>query len=457
MMSDRPWRSLKTRLGFSAAVAIALALLVAGLGLTNLFEHHVERHLGIELESWLNQLAAVVEIGPNQRVQLRHKPREPAFNQPLGGLYWQIDRPDQTAVLRSRSLWDEVLVLPAKPQTVSSIQFSRLPGPSGQTLLVQARRIQIIAERRPIELWLIVARDRAEIAQARARFAAEQSPYLFLIALLLAIATGVQIRVGLAPLENLTKEIESIRAGRAVRLTVQGPTEVQPLINALNDLLAARECAVERARAWTADLAHGIKTPLNALAAEAERLRRAGHTEIADNLEQLAETMRRRVERELIRARVRSDRLPSAAHADLGHSLKRIQQVLTRTPAGECLVWQIIVPDGIQVALMPEDLIELFGNLLENASKWARSRVEIRAQLGPTEVALEVADDGPGVDEAHWLRLGERGLRLDEQQSGYGLGLAIVRDIVDAYGGRLAFGRAELGGLSVRVSLPLAK
>ncbi|QIK36662.1 sensor histidine kinase [Caldichromatium japonicum] len=448
-------RSLRGRLWLAAGLSIALALLIAAFSLSGLFARHVERHLASELDDWLNQLAAAVTIDPDGSVRLTHALREPAFNQPLSGLYWQVDRRGQPGILRSRSLWDEVLRSPNDPDP--AIQTLYLNGPAGQTLLVRTRWVRTNRGSPDAELRLILARDRSEIKQARDQFAADQRPYLLLIALLLLLATAVQIQTGLAPLESLRREVELIRLGRAARLSAQVPDEVQPLIHALNDLLDARERAIERARAWTADLAHGMKTPLNVLAADAERLRRAGHPQLADDLEQLAETMRRQVERELIRARVRSGQIPTAVGADLGSTLRRIQQVLTRTPTGERLRWQMSVPAGIQVALMPEDLFELLGNLLENANKWAHTRVEVYVHLAPPEVMIEVADDGPGVDEVHWSRLGERGLRLDEQQAGHGLGLAIVRDVIDAYGGALAFGRAEAGGLSVRVRLPLIK
>lgn len=453
-----PWggRSLRGRLWLAAGLSIALALLIAAFGLSDLFARHVERHLASELDDWLNQLAAALTIDPDGSVRLAHALREPAFDQPLSGLYWQVDRRGQPGILRSRSLWDEVLRAPGDPDP--KIQTLYLNGPAGQTLLVRTRWVRIDRGSLGVELRLILACDRSEIKQARDRFAADQRPYLIFIALLLLLATAIQIQIGLAPLESLRREIELIRMGRAARLSAQAPDEVQPLIHALNDLLAARERAIERARAWTADLAHGLKTPLNALAADAERLRRAGQLALAEELEQLAETMRRRVERELIRARLRSGHLPAASGADLGAELQRIQRVLARTPNGEHLHWHLEVPPGIQVALMPEDLIELLGNLLENAARWAKGAVWVRIQ-GETdgEVALEIADDGPGVDASHWSRLGERGLRLDEQHSGSGLGLAIARDVVEAYGGTLGFGRAAEGGLSVQLRLPLAR
>jgi signal transduction histidine kinase len=176
-------------------------------------------------------------------------------------------------------------------------------------------------------------------------------------------------------------------------------------------------------------------------------------------LDQLALTMRRRVERELIRARVRSGHPPHAARAEVVENLRRLLRTLERTPAGERIDWRITTPDRVAVALMADDLLELLGNLLENAAKWAHERVEIQVSTSPEtkgQVEIRIADDGHGVPPAHWSRLGERGLRLDERQAGTGLGLAIVRDVVEAYGGTLGFDHAESGGLLVWVRLPEA-
>jgi signal transduction histidine kinase len=268
------------------------------------------------------------------------------------------------------------------------------------------------------------------------------------------LATLFQIHTGLAPLETLRRGLGAIRSGESPRLGERYPDEVMPLVRELNALLDARAQAVERARAWTADLAHGLKTPLSALVADAERLRQQGHPTLAEDLEQLAETMRRRVDRELVRARVRSGGAPHAARADVVTALRGLLRTLQRTPDGSRVEWLIQAPDEAMVALVPGDLMELLGNLLENAAKWARARVELHITPGTDRIEITIADDGPGVPPAQWPRLGERGLRLDQHKEGSGLGLAIVRDVVDAYGGELSFAPAPVGGLLVRLRLP---
>lgn len=453
-------RSLRARLGLAAVLSITVALLVAAGGLVALFERHVERRIGAELVAQLNQLAAAVQIAPDGTIEVTPRPPDPRLQKPLGGLYWQVD--DETGaeprigVARSRSLWDMPLRLPRDRLEPGAIHAHRIRGPGGRPLLIRERMILVEDDGGSRALRLSTAMDAAELTRARDAFAADMLPYLGVLALVLGIATLVQIRAGLAPLETVRRGVGAIRSGQTSRLADDYPDEVLPLVTEVNALLAARERAVERARAWTADLAHGIKTPLAALGADAERLRKAGQGALAEDLDQLAATMRRRVDRELIRARVRSGAEPRQARAEVGAAVERLLRTLRRTPFGERLDWRLQAPQPDAVAtLMPDDLLELLGNLLENAGKWASSRVTIDISTG-AQVGLRIADDGPGVAATELPRLGERGLRLDQHKGGSGLGLAIVRDIVDAYGGSIRFQRADTGGLAVWVTLPAA-
>ncbi|WP_338032705.1 HAMP domain-containing sensor histidine kinase [Chromatium okenii] len=446
---------MRLRLWLGAIVSISIALTVAAFGLITLFEHHVERRIDAELRLQLNQLAAALVVASDGSVSLSSEPADPRFSQPLSGLYWQIDSATTPGLLRSRSLWDTQLQLPADPLAPGGVHAHLLAGPGQQPVLVRERQVRLhTATAQPLRL--AVALHRAELTAARADFAADMQPYLALIVIVLLLATLAQIHTGLAPLEAVRRGVGAIRSGQAPRLADHYPLEVMPLVSEVNALLAARAEAIERARVWTADLAHGLKTPLTALAADAQRLREQGHPALADDLEQLATAMRRRVDRELIRARVRSGTARHEARVEVGSAIARLLRVLQRTPEGERLAWQVEMPLEVQVALMPDDLLDLLGNLLENAAKWARSSVTVTVTTDAEWLDIAVSDDGAGVAAAQLPRLGERGLRLDQHKEGSGLGLAIVRDIVDAYGGAVTFEAADAGGLLARVRLPVA-
>jgi signal transduction histidine kinase len=351
----------------------------------------------------------------------------------------------------------------------------RLRGPAGQSLLALERRVLFRPDSDARPLRVAVALDQQDLAAASRDFATDMVPYLGVLGLFLVVAAWFQVRVGLAPLERLRRDVQAIRSDGRRRLPTDHPDEILPLVEELNALIDAQDGAIERARAWTADLAHGLKTPLVALAADAERLREAGLGDLADDLDQLAHVMRRRVDRELIRGRIRArrQRPPQGAGAtaggatltDFGATLDGVVRTLARTPRGTGIDWDLDCPPGVRVVLAPEDLAELLGNVLENAVQWARGRVAVRAArrasgpnaTGPGDwVEIQVEDDGPGVPESALQSLGQRGLRLDQRTQGSGLGLAIVQDICEAYDGTVAFALAAMGGLSVRLHLPAA-
>ncbi|MET0029160.1 MAG: sensor histidine kinase [Candidatus Thiodiazotropha sp.] len=445
-------RSLRFRLLSAATVFMLLALILAGFSLVKLFEHHLERRFDSELETYLNQLIGRLDIDRNGRIHVTGNLVDPRFEEPLSGLYWQVQDDARPTLLRSRSLWDNVIKLPQDQLQVGEVHHHRLPGPADQELMVQERQIILEPDTLARRLRVAVARDSSDLHVARHAFAADMLPYFVLLALFLTAASWVQVRMGLSPLELVRNGVLAIRGGRVQRLQDPYPDEVMPLVEEINELLEARDAMVERARAWTADLAHGLKTPLSALGADAQRLRNIGQPELANDLDELAQFMRRRVDRELIRARLRSADTAVTNQSDLVRAIRRVHKTLERTPQGEHLQWDLFLPEQINVCLRDDDLTELLGNLLDNASKWANSRVRVSIETTET-IDILIEDDGPGVAETQLERLGERGIRLDQQTHGYGLGLAIVRDIVEAYHGVIDFSRSPLGGLAVRVRL----
>lgn len=446
-------RSLRFRLLVAAVVSVSAALVIAGMSLVVMFERHVERRIDSELETYLNQITATVSATTDGRIAFTHNLADPRFNQPLSGLYWQIQDEERPTLLRSRSLWDTVIELPEDTLTPGAVHEHLLPGPAGQALIVRERQFFFQANAEERRIRIAVAVNEQNLVEARNAFATDMLPYLAVMAAVLLLAAWIQVRTGLAPLDSVRRGVTEIRSGAKRRLERVYPDEVMPLVDEMNGLLEAQEQAIERARAWTADLAHGLKTPLMVLTADSQRLREEGYTTIADDLDQLADTMRRRVDRELIRARVRSGIEKRQMRADAGDAVNGIVRTLKRSPRGAVLRWILEVPDGADAAILPEDLTELLGNILENATKWANEAVSVTVSRGNT-ILIRIEDDGPGVPEDQLNTLGQRGVRLDEQKQGSGLGLAIARDVSEAYGGALSFHPSPMGGLAVTVQLP---
>ncbi|HMM15873.1 MAG TPA: sensor histidine kinase [Parvibaculum sp.] len=446
-------RSLRLRLLAGSALSIAAALVLAGLGLVFLFERHVERRVDGELETYLRQIAGNIAFNPDGTISLSPQPADPRFDQPLSGLYWQIEDEKSGQRLRSRSLWDTALALPADRLGRLVIHRHELPGPAGTELVVREREVLFPDRGAERPLRLAVAIDRAEIARATRDFGADMAPSLLLLGLVLLAAGWLQVRVGLQPLEAVRRGVEAIHAGTLKRLASDYPDEVLPLAEEINDLLDAQEKAIERSRGRAADLAHGLRTPLSVLAADARLLRARGEGEIADDIDELAETMRRHAERAIAQTRLRPRRGLSTA---LTPAIARLVTTIRKTPRGEALEWTIDIAPDARAAIDEDDLIELAGNLIENASKWARGRVHISGGTATDGAFLRIEDDGPGIPEAKREAALRRGGRLDAGAPGSGLGLAIVGDIVESYGGALHLEESALGGLCARIVLPAA-
>ncbi len=445
--------SLKLRLLTAGAASILLALAVAGLGLLLLFERHVERRMAAELQAHLRQLVSGLERGADGSLDVARPPAEPRFEEPLSGLYWQIAAEPGRPAVRSRSLWDAALDLPPDSLADGELHEHSIAGPGRSSLLVVERSIRLPPDLGSGNARVAVALDRADIHAAGLAFAADLIPSLAVLAGFLLAASAAQVAVGLRPLDAVRRRLHAVRSGREARLGTAFPDEVQPLAAEVDHLLDAQETAMVRARARAADLAHGLKTPLTILASDAEELRTRGETRIADEIAALVDGMRRHVDRELARARA-GTRLRGGAAEPVRPVVEQVTAVLRRTPRGQSLQWTIDVAPELAAPVDAQDLAEVFGNLGENAVKWAASKIRIAGREEDGAVTVSVQDDGPGVADDQIGTVLARGGRLDEAQPGSGLGLAIVADLSDAYGGTLTIGRSPLGGLSATVRFP---
>lgn len=437
--------SLRLRLTLVGGVSLMLALIIAFFGLSLIFERQVERRVADELTRHLDELIAALAL-TDGRLALERQPADPRFAQPLSGLYWQVESGDK--VLRSRSLWDNELDLP--PLEPGGPVSRNIPGPQQTSLLMIEREVVGGKRLGNQTVLLAVAVIRTDIEAATSAFRREMLPYLVLLGLLFIAATILQITIGLRPLDALRDKVADIRQGGASRIGDAFPTEVLPLTRELDELVASREDQIRRAREHAADFAHGLKTPLQAMAGDIRHLRERGETELADRIQSLATLMRRHVDHQLARARMAGR---PTGKADARVVIRRVVAVLERTPQGELLDWNLNVPDEVRVRIDAEDLTEVLGNILENAMRYARETVTIRTKLVGGDATIEIDDDGPGIPAGKIDYVLGRGRRLDESSGGAGLGLSIASDIVTVVGGTLSLSNIE-PGLRVEIRLP---
>ncbi|MER8781217.1 HAMP domain-containing histidine kinase [Mesorhizobium sp. M1006] len=441
--------SIRFRLWSAATISILVALGIAGAGLRYLFELHVERRVVGELTVDLNELIGATAFASGGRLIVTPALTDPRFANPLSGYYWQVEDIATGSLERSRSLWDAKLLLPARSVSGGLRTVEEFTGPGGELSIAVERTI---IDARGRSFRAIVAEDHRTVEVSVSEYVRDLAPALLMLAAVLMAAFFIQITIGLAPLETLRIGVRTVIAQRTARLDVAAPSEVQPLADEINRLLEAQEKALARARSRATDLAHGLKTPLQVLSVDIRALRKKGETELADEIEKSAGAIRRHVERELARARL-APGVSGKASCRVADVAAGVIAVVKRTPSGKQLSFTMEVAEDLMAPIDEGDLSEILGNLVENAARYAKSSVRVNASAVAGKVAVTVADDGPGIPDADRQSALSRGVQLDSKGGSSGLGLAIVSDIVEAYGGRLAMTNAD-PGLVVTISLP---
>lgn len=272
-----------------------------------------------------------------------------------------------------------------------------------------------------------------------------------ILAALALMAAGLElVRRTVAPLRNLRERLERVRAGREQNIAGSYPDEVRPLIEELNLLIEEREKSVRRAVAVAGDLAHGLKTPLALLSREAETLAAQGKQEAAEAVARQVDKMSRQIDYHL--ARARASAASQSGCVDVSAALEALVRTMHTLHAGRGL--EIAIEGSGDVRIGPEDFDEILGNLIDNACKWARTRVKIRAVPEGAFLQIRVEDDGTGIPAPLREAVMRRGVRADEAAPGSGLGLAIARDLCEVYGGEVTLADSTLGGVNAVVRLP---
>jgi len=434
-------KSIQARLSLGlVAVLVVVGVVLAQLTLW-LFEAGLQRYLenGLRKESE-NLLVALVR-GPSG-LQLDERRISAAYQRPFSGYYFRIDFDQGT--WRSRSLWDLDMPKPSAPGLSDSHEL----GPEGQQLLALRADYRRLGQ----DISISVAQDYSPVREGFRRLQ-QIGLGMGLVALILVLVLQrITVTRSLRPLERARQQIAQLQQGQRSQLDAAVPSELAPLVGQINHLLSHTEDSLRRSRNALGNLGHALKTPLAVLLSLASSERLKDLPEVRAQLREQLEQIQQRLARELNRARLAGDALPGAqfdCDAELPGLLATLGMI-----HGEGLLLERDVPPGLLLPWDREDVLELLGNLLDNACKWADSEV----RLGIVSIAdgyrLWVDDDGPGIPESQRLQVLERGSRLDEQVEGHGLGLGIVRDIVDAWGGRLALLESPLGGLRVSIELP---
>lgn len=439
-------KSIQARLSLGlVAVLVVVGLVLAQLTLW-LFEAGLQRYLenGLRKESE-NLLVALVR-GPSG-LQLDERRISAAYQRPFSGYYFRIDFDNGTGhqhTWRSRSLWDLDMPKPAAPGLSDSHEL----GPEGQQLLALRADYRRLGQ----DISISVAQDYSPVREGF-RHLQQIGLGMGLVALILILVLQrITVTRSLRPLERARQQIAQLQQGQRSQLDAEVPSELAPLVGQINHLLSHTEDSLRRSRNALGNLGHALKTPLAVLLSLASSERLQGLPEVRAQMREQLQQIQQRLARELNRARLAGDALPGAqfdCDAELPGLLATLGLI-----HGEGLLLTRDVPPGLLLPWDREDFLELLGNLLDNACKWADSEVMLGIAPDAERYRLWVDDDGPGIPEGQRQQVLERGSRLDEQVDGHGLGLGIVRDIVEAWGGCLTLLESPLGGLRVSIDLP---
>lgn len=434
-------RSLVGRLVLAAGIWIVVSLVAAGILLDAALSDRVDYDVRRDAEARLGALIGATSVASDGRPVMQRPHGDIRYQEPRSGVYWQVHVPDGNT-LRSRSLGDDTLPMAPSPDP------QQIEGPDDQQLVVLTRTLLLPGARSPVTFTVAV--DRSEIEEHASRFAGSVSAALALLGVGLLAAVVVQIRVGLRPLAAVGRALARVRAGQATEIAGNYPGELQPLVDEINQLVRHNATVMERARTHVGNLAHALKTPISVLSARAS----IDKGPLADVVRTQTTMMSKHVEHHLARASMAGPEGGVYRRTPVADVLDGLGRTLAQIYAERDLEIDVDVADDVQFRGERQDLEEMAGNLMDNACKWAGTRVLVTARSTGGRLALVVEDDGPGMAEAFHGEAFERGRRLDESVPGSGHGLAIVRDLTLLYGGQVTLGRSRFGGLAATLDLP---
>ena len=452
-------RSIAQRLFLTAIVWSLALLVVAGIILSGLYRGATERAFDQRLDVYLRAIVAdVATPGEDPRLEPGQL-GEPQFELTLSGWYWEVTRLDaeKPDVRASRSLFASHLPRLSTLGIQAGLGGSR----SGYATGPEGRRIRIVEREIDIGdsgIYLIqVAATTEEVEAQIWWFDLALAITFAVLAIALAGAAAMQVRFGLHPLRALQQEVSAIRQGERDRIEGSFPEDLAPLAGELNLLISSNREILERARTQVGNLAHALKTPLSVLLNDA----RTEETPLAEKVEEQARIMSDQVTWYLDRARAAARTTVIGAVTEVEPVFGALLRTFQKIYDDRELAFTAEVEPGLKFRGERQDFEEMIGNLLDNAGKWASGRVEIRALRGADagagrpEFAITIDDDGPGLPPETRAQALARGRRLDETKPGSGLGLSIVSDLVAVHGGAVTLEDSPLGGLRVRVRLPV--
>lgn len=464
--SIRDNRSLVGRLVRGAALwAVPLLVVIAG-SLIWFYKSSTYKLFDDPLRSEITSLIAASETIQNETGQgalsLSREPLDPRYQQALSGRYWVIGQLSLSGqierIVASRSLYEATLELPENVaryllKTPGAEVRAYAEGPDNNEPLRLVARSVILPNMNNEPVVIVVAADSRPAEATIRRFAFFAIGLMVLLTSGLVIAVFTQVRIGLRPLFQLQEQVANVREGRNESVLGDYPLEIQPLATELNSLISHNKDVVERARTHVANLAHALKTPLAVLLNESA----SSDTTPSEIVERQSTLMKNQVDHHLQRARAATRGQMIGTSTLVEAVVSSMERTLSRIYGEKDIDFDIQCREALYFRGEKRDLDDLLGNLMDNASKWTKDSVRVRADIipdDPTQLLLTVEDNGPGLPDDEFAEAIKRGIRLDETTPGTGFGLAIVNDLAKAYKGKLVLSKSSMGGLQASLTLP---
>jgi signal transduction histidine kinase len=437
-------RSLQTKLSLGLLASLVALCMLQWLAANCFLRSIAAQQLTTRLEQDAETLLAALMPASDDSLQVEARYIAPAYLRPFSGhYYWIITAHTHLA---SRSLWDrELAIVPLLP---GEIRVAYLPGPQDQRLFTRIAGYRQFGR----DITIAVSEDLSAFEQSWHRF---RTGYAAVSGVALAVLICAQrwiLRRSLRPLEHTRSQMSQLEHGEIDSIDTHVPAEIQPLVHEINCLLVLSQQRSKRSRDALGNLAHALQTQLALLNQTTEHPQIRSHIALQDQLSEPIARMRALTERELKRARLAGAALPGQ-RVDIRDELERLAYAVRTLYAEKTVDIEIRVDHGACFAGDTEDFLELMGNLLDNAAKYCRTKVRVTVTIPPLHVCVE--DDGPGVADNAMQALTLRGARADENVPGFGLGLAIARDVVETYGGKIQLGRSRsFGGFLAEAIFP---
>ena len=439
-------QSLQAKLGTGLILSLIAVFTALWLLISFNIQYLAEEYIASRLRHDAEMLLGATQFDKTGQISLNKAAIGPVYNQPFSGHYYLITSGKQS--IGSRSLWDQQL----NNTVIKSGEQIRhyQPGPDKQSLLV----IDNGFIKQGHTLNVTVAEDLNPVKQNIKQFQSRFAITAIAMLLLLVILQAFILRQSLKTITHIRTELQSLQRGETRQLNTDTATELRPLVNEINHLLGIMEQRLRRSRDALSDLAHTIKKPLTVMQQLTDKYRDTLSEELHTDLSRQTIEINQLTDRILKRARL-AGQTHSGARFSFTEDLPILIETLDLMYRDKAITTQVNMPSDVLCPIDREDMLELLGNILDNAYKWARQQVSISITIN-TELTLCIEDDGPGADTSQFAQFKKRGVRLDESTHGYGFGMAIASDIIQEYQGSISFSRSdELGGFRVDIQLPL--